>query len=241
MAYPTGEKPTCMGKKSPATGEWYWQPQHPECAGGPDPAFVNPVDGGNTRPKCPWFAQCAAETSSNKLAEARVIPAQTQNAPLRIPVMQPQPQAGALANAARGIVQGVAQVAAKAQTPVPAPTPQPIQMYQQPQVPVRPPQWQPQPQPQQYQPYAMQAPQYGQVPMVPPWQAGMPQVVPMNMPTPGMQMMGYLAVPEPVIEGQHWAARLGFSVLRAMFKASGHTVANFFDFNTFGGPWPNGG
>lgn len=77
--------------------------------------------------------------------------------------------------------------------------------------------------------------------MVPPQMAMMPHAVPMNMPAPGMHMMGYLAVPEPIVEGQHWAARLGFSILRSAFKASGHTVANFFDFNPFGTYPENGG
>jgi hypothetical protein len=239
-----------------------WEPQHPECAGGPDPAFINPADGTNVRPKCPWFAQCAAATNANKLANARPNP---QNAPVKIPVQQPQqPQQaapGPFAAVARGLVQGITQVATQqAQPPQPAQQPRAlvplqmpqagVQMQQQQQqqqyqqvVPVRPPPAQPW-QPAQYQPQQfMQMPQYGQpqMAMVPPQMAMLPQAVPMNMQAPGMHILGYLAVPEPIMEGQHWASRLGFSILRSAFKASGHTLANFFDFNPFGSYPPNGG
>lgn len=249
MNYPTGEMPRCMGKKS-QTGEWYWQPQHPECAGGPDPAFVNPVDGSNTRPKCPWFAQCAATTNANKLAANNPNPIS-----MNMPGRQIQPAPAPLAAVARGVVQGIAQVAqqqaqqqqarpAAPLVPVQIPPPAPVQPWQQPQqqVAVRPPQWQqPQQQPQFLPQQFMQQQQLGQVPMVPPQMAMMPQLVPMNMPMPGAHIMGYLAVPEPIVEGQHWAARLGFSILRASFKATGHTMANFFDFNPFGSYPQNGG
>jgi hypothetical protein len=59
----------------------------------------------------------------------------------------------------------------------------------------------------------------------------------MNTVMPGAQMPGYLAIPEPMVEGQHWSKRLGYSIARSMAKATGHTVANFFDYMTMT-PWP---
>lgn len=88
-------------------------------------------------------------------------------------------------------------------------------------------------QPQQAQYY----PQPVQQQLVPPQQAQVPYMVPMNFAPAYAQMPGYLTVPEPVIPGQHWGKRLGFSVVRSMLKAGGHTVANFFDHCPFN-PWP---
>ncbi len=82
------------------------------------------------------------------------------------------------------------------------------------------------------------AQQQQQQPMVPasytyPSMAAQPQMVPMNYTPPAYQMPGYLTVPEPMMEGQHWGARLGLTLVRAILKAAGHTAANFFDHTTF--------
>lgn len=69
-----------------------------------------------------------------------------------------------------------------------------------------------------------------------PQMAMMPYMVPMNFQWPGAQMPGYLTVPEPVAVGQHWMTRLFYNIARSMAKASGHTVANFFDHTTIN-PW----
>ncbi len=66
-----------------------------------------------------------------------------------------------------------------------------------------------------------------------PAMAAAPMMVPMNYQMPGAQIPAYLAVPEP--PGPWWQ-RLFFSVLRASGKATGHTVANFFDHNSIN-PW----
>ena len=103
---------------------------------------------------------------------------------------------------------------------------QPQQLFQ-----VRPSQQQQayqQPQPQQQ--YQIQ-PQPVQQQLVPPQQAQVPYMVPMNFAPAYSQMPGYLTVPEPIVPGQHWGKRLGWSVMRSMLKAGGHTVANFFDHN----------
>jgi hypothetical protein len=73
--------------------------------------------------------------------------------------------------------------------------------------------------------------------MAHPMMAMMPYAVPVNYQMPGAQMPGYLTIPEPVVEGQHWSSRLFFNVARSMAKASGHTVANFFDHSPIN-PWP---
>jgi hypothetical protein len=210
-----------------------WDPTSPECAGGPDPAYISEVDGSNTRPRCPWFAQCAAATNANKLGATP----KPQSIPVHIPTPTAQqvpnvprmPAPTPMAAAARGVVQGIAQVAANAQQqqmvrPPIAPAIPPAPVRSQP--------WTP---PATYhQPFLPQQQPYAQAQMAPPQAAMMPYMVPMNMPAPGMHMLGYLAVPEPMMEGQHWASRLGLSILRAAFKATGHTVANFFDFTPFG-------
>jgi hypothetical protein len=83
-----------------------------------------------------------------------------------------------------------------------------------------------------------QQPYYGQPQsiMVHPSQAAIPYTVPMNYQQPGMQMPGYLTVQEPVIEGQHWATRLFFNIVRACTKAGAHTTANFVDHTTINTP-----
>lgn len=89
---------------------------------------------------------------------------------------------------------------------------------------------------QQQQPQMMVMPQ--QQMMMPagyasPAMASTPQMVPMNYTPTAYQMPGYLTVPEPIMEGQHWGARLGLTLIRALLKAAGHTAANFFDHSTF--------
>ena len=177
------EFPTCLGER--------WEARASECAGGLDPAYVNPKDGSNKRERCAWYSQCAAKTAAQKL------PALVQVRPSKVPSFQPQQQ------------------------------PQ-----QQQQVPVQPPYQQQYQYPQQMMP----VPQQPAPMMVPPQQAQVPYMVPMNFAPQGMQMPGYLTVPEPIVPGQHWGKRLGFSVARSMAKAAGHTIANFFDHTPFN-PW----
>jgi hypothetical protein len=69
--------------------------------------------------------------------------------------------------------------------------------------------------------------------LVPPYVAQFgPQLVPVQYQQPGMQMSAYLTVPEPVDPEESWLWRLLREVVRSMFKATGHTAANFFDNNT---------
>lgn len=85
------------------------------------------------------------------------------------------------------------------------------------------------------QPMAMQQPIW----MVPPEQAyyGVQQV-PMNHQQPGMQVAGYLSVPEPIQIGVPWYRRLGIEMVRSAFKGLFHTGANFFDHVPFSSPRP---
>ncbi len=94
----------------------------------------------------------------------------------------------------------------------------------------------PQMQPQQPQPQQMVPAPY----MVPPQQAQTPYMVPMNFAPQSAQMPGYLTVPEPIVPGQHWGKRLGFSIARSMAKAAGHTLANFFDHTPLNPWYPQG-
>lgn len=62
-----------------------------------------------------------------------------------------------------------------------------------------------------------------------PWIAQQgPQAVPLPYQAPGAQMPSYLAVPEPAESG-HWFKRLLRETFRSMGKATGHTIASFFD------------
>jgi len=91
---------------------------------------------------------------------------------------------------------------------------------------------------QQQQPPQYAQPQYvGQ--MASPQQAyyGAPYV-PMPMQQPGMQVHGYLSIPEPVRDDIHWFWRLVGNAVRAMFKAATHESSHFFDHNTFNRPQP---
>lgn len=65
-----------------------------------------------------------------------------------------------------------------------------------------------------------------------------PQLVPVPMQQPGMQVHGYLSVPEPVRDDIHWFWRLVSNAVRAMFKAATHESSHFFDHNTFNRPKP---
>lgn len=93
-------------------------------------------------------------------------------------------------------------------------------------------------QPQQVPQQVQMVPQFAPVQqqLVPPQHAQVPYMVPMNFAPAYSQMPGYLTVPEPIVPGQHWGKRLGFSVARSMLKAAGHTMANFFDHTPFN-PW----
>jgi hypothetical protein len=62
--------------------------------------------------------------------------------------------------------------------------------------------------------------------------------VPLPMQQPGMQVHGYLSIPEPVRDDVHWFWRLVSNAVRAMFKAATHETSHFIDHNTFNRPQP---
>jgi hypothetical protein len=103
----------------------------------------------------------------------------------------------------------------------------PGQLVRHPQQPVQPARLQPTVPVQQY-PQAMMVPieqaYYGQ------------QQVPMNHQQGGMQVPGYLTVPEPMQPGVPWYQRLMTEMLRSAFKGLFHTGANFFDHTPFSPP-----
>ena len=218
-------EPTCFGKS--------WEANHPECAGGLDPAYTNLKDGSNRREKCGWYSACYARMTSPKGPDVQACQLVRPGMTVKFPNV---PQAPAPAQAPpspwQSAVRGVTAVATGLSNAMSAAAAHPS-------VQVRPPvQAAPQPAPQvQYQqPQQMQYYQQQQQGWAHPSIAAVPWAVPMNYPMPGAQIPAYLTVPEPVVDGQHWTQRLGFSILRSMMKATGHTVANFFDHNPIT-PW----
>jgi hypothetical protein len=63
-----------------------------------------------------------------------------------------------------------------------------------------------------------------------------PSYVPMPVPQPGLQVHGYLSVPEPVDDRIHWIKRLFHELLRAMLKSAFHQGAHWFDHRTITRP-----
>lgn len=121
--------------------------------------------------------------------------------------------------------------------PLPKPAPQYPITQQFPYAVQRPQQQYPQPQYFQQQQY-FQPQQFSTPQFAPPWIAQQgPQIVPMPYAQPGGQIPSYLSVPEPVNPNEHWFGRLLREIVRAIFKSSGHTTANFFDHNPFR-PYP---
>ena len=181
------------------------------CDGGLDPTYVNPSNGSNRRDKCGWFSQCASRTNASRMGN------QPQQIVPREQLVQRHQQVAQPTSPWAPFRQAASTIMSRAAGMQPAPqqvlAPQQQQMY--------------------YQQQQMMPNQ-----MVHPSVAMMPYAVPMNHQMPGAQMPGYLTTPEPVLENQHWLTRLMLNVARSMGKASGHTVANFFDHNTIN-RWPS--
>lgn len=69
--------PRCFGEEFSAS--------EPECAGGPDPAYIHPSSGAAIRDKCGWFSACAPVSASNKaVARQQLIPPQNLVRPVQI-------------------------------------------------------------------------------------------------------------------------------------------------------------
>lgn len=180
------------------------------CRGGLDPTYVHPKTGSNQREACGWFRECAARTNAVRIG----IGNQPQQViPQNRLVNKPQQQQ---------FMQSTSPWAPFHQTAATLMNRLPIQQQQQVY----------HPQQMMMQPQQMMQPQ-----MAHPMMAMMPYVVPVNYQMPGAQMPGYLTIPEPIVEGQHWLPRLFYNIVRSMAKASGHTAANFFDYSPIN-PWP---
>jgi len=214
-------EPPCFGQ--------LWDAKSVECRGGADPTYINPADGTNRRDICQWYSQCGARTQARNQAQQQYIPVQQLVRP-PIPTinqqMPPTPQMQPFQNFTQGLAQ-IARPLIQSFQQTQQPQQQMIQVQQQQQPQMRP------PQPQYPQP------QYGfaQPILVDPRMAANPYVVPMNYPGPGQQMPAYLTVPEP-LNGQPWYVRLASVLLRSMLKATGHSIANYFDHTSFYS-WPN--
>ncbi len=197
-----------MAKTPPVCFGKSWEAKAVQCQGGLDPSYVNQITGSSRRDRCDWYTLCASRTSAFKLQNPQIIPLQQLVRRPAAPVpAQPAPQAHAFMQPAQQVARTLAGgVLQGMQQVLPA-----------------------QPQPQQQPYYGNPAPM-----MVHPAAAASPWAVPANYPMPGAQIPSYLTVPEPVVEGQHWAVRLLFNVARSVFKATGHTLANYADHMTFG-------
>lgn len=187
-----------------------WEAKHPECAGGLDHGYSNPNDGSHLRERCRWYSQCASKTTANRVGNT--IPAHQLVRHQQQPPQQAPPNPLSMFHT---FVNSASRGMSKVSQTHPA-----VNATKQPQA---------------VQQTPMMQPYYGHPTpvMVHPAMASAPWAVPMNYQTPGAQIPGYLTVPEPAVVGQHWAARLGLSLLRSVLKAGGHTVANFFDHTSF--------
>jgi len=201
---------SCFGK--------LWEEAAIECTGGFDLAYRSHKSESNLRERCTAFEACRAAKQENRahVFQPQVVPAQQL---IRHPQPPPVPQ----------------QYAQQQRLHPPPPPPPPVAAYPAPGYVAPQPQYA-QPQPQHYV-----QPQYFSQPQTPqyhhthqgahPYHAQFgPQHVPVAYQQPGAQMPAYLAVPEPVESGPWWV-RLLAEIARSMAKASGHSIASFFDHN----------
>lgn len=185
-----------------------WSATDPKCAGGPDPMYMNEDTGSHDRPKCDFFSACGARRMAMQ-QEQRLLQARMQQTQ-QVPMQQvQQPQ--------------VQQVQRPAMQQVPTAF---------------------QPLPQMMNPMQMMNPtQMLMNPMMNPMQ--MTVQAPMQLPVQQMMpvnhfMPGYLSMPESQISPGFggYMGMMGRSIVRAMFKSAGHTVANVLDTNPFVMPQP---
>lgn len=196
-----------------------WDPKSKECAGGIDPAFTD-ENGSHVRPKCMFFEACGAKLQASRMEPARALIdpkslVRTNGVPTLSPVRPVQQQQQQPTQFVEKFLSSLAQQQV-------AITPYVPQMPQQviPQKPIHLP-------PQQ----VLQ--QYAQLPI------GYQQMMPVNY-----QMPGYLTVPEIRQPDQSFWTFLTRTVLRAMGKSFGHSIAHLFDTVPLSPPPPpygNGG
>lgn len=87
--------------------------------------------------------------------------------------------------------------------------------------------------PQHFQPYPPPPPAlYSGQQFISPYIAQFgPPTVPAPYQQPGAQIPAYLTIQEPINLNEPWFPRLIREIVRAMMKATGHSIANFFDHN----------
>jgi len=189
-----------------------WDHNEPECAGGPDPNF-QAADGGHIRPQCAVFARCGARTQAMKQATApNVVPASSLTRP---PMVTPPPQ-----QAPRTWPDYIAQQAQRQNAPPP------------------PSAW--------VERQRLEAMTAARPPLQPPMHSAPPTFqhnYPIHSPAVRYElnytMPGYLTTPEERGQGESLLAVIFREIIRAIFKAVGHTVAHSFDTRTLKGPPPN--
>ncbi len=218
-------QPSCYGQ--------LWDGSNVECAGGADPAYRHPTNGGNRREQCRWFSSCAGATTQGRQSAGRgVVPPPAFSPPI-IPTHQLVRHPGVVP------------------PPVIGPPPVPSPPHGAPAFGVPHPQQQPQPQYHQPQPMMVQAPPApqvqqavaagqqhityaGPVPYTQPQYAYAPAMVPMNQPMQGAQTQSFVMVPEPLDPDVSTGVRLTRTITRSMFKAAGMAFANFWDYHPMG-------
>lgn len=241
-------------KSPPSCFASEWNETAVECRGGLDPLYTDPETETSRRPRCDWYGPCGAAQMSGVTREELIqrqkreqmigqnVPAQAPtnmgnqvlippDQLLRQPFTIPTPTpTTTFQQATRQFAQSLTQM--QQQVPVSV-APRPSF-----QLPAAPAQAQPA---QQVAPapvaYMQQPHQQQPMAMVPPQMAVTPHHVPMNYVMPGAQVPSFLTVPEPIVQGQHWAVRLLYSLGRGCLKASGMVLANFFD-HTPVNKWP---
>lgn len=183
-----------------------WDPKEPECSGGPDPNF-QAADGGHIRPQCAVFARCGARTQALKQARAtgtNVVPATSLVRPAVItppPAQQPP----------KTFADYIARQAAQANPNASWVERQRLEAMTSPRPPMQVP-----------VPSGAVSPTFS-------------QHYPMAAHSPATRyelnytMPGYLTIPEERGQGEGLLAVLFREIIRAIFKAVGHTVAHSFD------------
>lgn len=186
-----------------------WDPDAKECAGGYDPTYRS-QSGSYVRPRCDLFDSCRSRvmlTRANQQQQRLVPPSallKPQQQAQQPFVPQPIVRPSQVPQPAHPMMPSM--------VPMPAMTPQQQQQMMQ--------------QMQQWQ--MMQMGGMGQMyPQMAPYPM---QMAPLQMMPVQYQMPSYLSVPE--VRTTFWKT-LGLELVRGMGKALGHSIAHFFDNNSF--------
>jgi hypothetical protein len=214
--------PQCFGKE--------YDSKAADCAGGPDPAYADPITGSHVRSQCDFFRACGARTQANRagsLPELRP-PQPPQPAPAPVAAQTFGATVASLLNrTAPSVTYAPAAAAAPPRPPAPAPP-----LYQNRYAPPPPPP--PQQAAQPPAPFGLPR-TFSSSPTFLPQQQG-PVHSPANTYQLNYTMPAYLSVPEAQHPGESLWAVLFREVIRSLLKSAGHSIAHFFDSRPMGPP-----